>query len=115
MINYRQIFNPSYTTLGLITIIVLIVLLIITNKNTATTIRQISHTALIASSICLILSVFIKLIISIIIPSNYQIIIEVISTNLTSNIISTSLTIATGSIIALILTKILQKTQPAIK
>lgn len=115
MINYRQIFNPNYTLIGLIITLTLIILLALTNKDIITTIRQVSKTTLTASIITIIISFFLKLLITLIIPSNYQIIIEVISTNFTKSLITTSLILTFTSVLLLILLKILKKLQPITK
>lgn len=115
MINYRQIFNPNYTLIGLLITLTLITLLALTNKDIITTIRQVSKTTLTASIITIIISFSLKLLITLIIPSNYQIIIEVISTNFTKSLITTSLILTFTSALLLILLKILKKPQPITK
>lgn len=112
MINFREIFNQSNTYIGISIIIIISIILVIINRNIINTLYKISRDAIIASSMALIISFVLKFIISISIPSNYKVIVEIISNNLTAHLFNISILTITISIILLIIIKILTRKEP---
>ena len=105
MINFRYIFNPSYSILGVILILIIIVLIFTINKNNNDSLRIIGKTILISGIISLIIDGLIYLITNNIIPSKYKIFVEVISNNLFKNIIYMSIISITLGTIAIAISK----------
>lgn len=86
MINFRNIFNPSYNYIGIVIIIVIALTIIIIQKDTLTSIYQISKTSLIAGIITLIITLILHFIIEVLIVSSYKVFIEVISENVINSL-----------------------------
>ena len=103
MINYRNIFNPSYNYIGIILISIIALLIIIVKKDILASIYQISKSAFIAGIITLIITIILNFLIDIVITSNYKIFIQIISENVISNLYFYSiLVIIVGGLINLI-------------
>lgn len=109
MINYRNLFNPSYNYIGLIIIIIISLLIIIIQKDTIKSIQQISKTCLIASLTILIITILLNLLMNGLIPNSYKVFIEIISKNVIKNLYFYSILLIIISSIMNILTKILTK------
>lgn len=86
MINYRNIFNPSYNYIGIIFIIIITLLIIIVQKDKIASIYKISKSALVAGFITLIIAIIINILIDIVITNSYKIFIQIISENVISNL-----------------------------
>lgn len=107
MINFRTIFNPTYSYLGLILIILLIIAIILMNNNLKSSFKIIGNTFLISGTITLLVALMINTSINILITSPYKIFIQVISNNLWKNLIyGTILSILSGVILIIISHKI---------
>lgn len=106
MINLRNIFNPSYSYIGLIAIAILILLIFLLQQDSKATLKTIGTTSLVAGITTLALSLLMKLVIATLIPYQYKIFIQVISNSLLISILYLSLShIALGTIL-LIFSKI---------
>lgn len=108
MINFREIFNPNYTIIGLIIIIALIILIFVFNKDTKQSLNLLGKTAIITSIITFLISLILKLGIDILIPYNYKLLIQVISNNLLKSYINSSILILIIGIILFIFSKLKQ-------
>lgn len=82
MTNFRTIFNPSYSFIGILTIIIITILIIFNNKDLKKSFHQIGKISLITSIIIFIISNIIKFTLNIMIPYQYKIFIQVISKNI---------------------------------
>lgn len=82
MINIREIFNPSYNFIGLLFIVLLIVIILMTNKNIKYASKLIGNTFLISGIITLFLDFILSLFLKLTLSSYYKVIIEVISNHL---------------------------------
>jgi len=104
MINYRQIFNPTYNYIGIIFIIIIALAIILIKKNTISSIYQISESCLIAGTITIILTLLLNFVIKFLIVNTYKIFIEVITKNVISSLYlySIILIIISGIIIFMI-------------
>ena len=86
MINYRNIFNPTYSYIGIMVIIAIAILILISEKNILLSIYQISRTSLISGTISLIIGILINFLIQFIITNPYKIFITIITRNLIKNL-----------------------------
>lgn len=86
MINYRNIFNPSYNYIGLIIIAIIALLIIIIKKDIQASLYQISKSCLIAGIVILVLNLILNFIMEFLIISNYKILIEIITKNIIRNL-----------------------------
>ena len=109
MTNYRQIFNTPYSIFGLFIIISLSLLIFIINKDIKKSCYNIGTHLILSGVITIILSLIINFGISIIIPNNYQILINVISKNLFKNLIFYSVICITTGIILIIIFYLIPK------
>lgn len=110
MINYRNIFNPSYNYIGIIGIITIIIILTILNKNIKNIINLLSKILLISGTFTLIISLVLNLITSFMVPSTYQLFLEVITSKLQTNMLCQSLLIIAIGTLLLLVEKIFFKT-----
>ncbi len=85
MINLREIFNSTYSIIGLIIITILILLILFLNKNIIQSFKDIGITLVIAGIISLGILYIINYIINEIIPYEYKIFTDVIRKNLEKN------------------------------
>lgn len=109
MINFRQIFNPSYNYIGMFIIAILILWILVNNKNLYESLKQIGTISLISGIITLFLAIIINFIINQLLPHQYKIFIQVISQNVFKSATTSSLiTIGVGMLLLLI-TKIWKK------
>ena len=111
MINYRNIFNPSYNYIGIILIILISLLIIIIKKDTLASIKQISNSFLTAGIIILIITLFLNFIMEFLIISSYKILIEIITTNIISNLYLYSIIIILISSLINLIIKIITKSK----
>ena len=91
MINYRNIFNPSYNYIGLILIFALIGLIFLNNRNIKKSFQQIGIITTCSGLITLIIAFLLNFLVDLALPQQYQIFIEVISANISKNCLHTSL------------------------
>ncbi len=87
MINFRVIFNPNYSSIGLLIIIALLLLIFIINKNISKSCHDIGKNLIIAGLFTLSLFLIINLASNKVIPVKFQPLIDVIRINLIKNII----------------------------
>ena len=85
MINFREIFNPNYSFIGLLFIALIITIILFINKNIKYSIHLIGKTLLISGIITLILSLLLKTGFDLIFPSQYKFFAEIITNNLFKN------------------------------
>ncbi|MCI6265333.1 MAG: hypothetical protein MR598_00615 [Erysipelotrichaceae bacterium] len=111
MINFRNIFNPSYNYIGLLIILILIVLIIWLNHDIKDSLKKIGKTAIISGLITLIIGFLLNLIINNLVPYQYKIFIQVISQNVFNNLILASIVTIILGIILFSITKILERKQ----
>lgn len=81
MINFRTIFNPDYTFIGIIAIILIVLLIIWNNHNLQKSLHQIGIICLVSSIFTLIFTILIKFVLNQMIPYQYKLFIQVISEN----------------------------------
>lgn len=86
MINYRNIFNPTYNYIGIIFIIIISLSIIILQKKLITSIYKISKTFITSSLIIIIITTIFNLIIEFVVTNNYKIFIKIITTNVINNL-----------------------------
>ena len=82
MINFRNIFNPSYSYFMLIFILVLAIIICLVNQNIKTSLNTLGKTILISGIITLAFALLIELGINTLITYNYKIFVKVISNSL---------------------------------
>lgn len=103
MINYRNIFNPNYNYIGIILIIIMVIILVILTNNTRKIINSLGKILLISGILTLVISLSISFITSVVVPSTYQLFLEIITSKLQTNMLSQSLLIiAIGTLLLLI-------------
>lgn len=85
MINFRNIFNTTYSLVGLILIIMVILLIMLVNQNIKYSFKKIGKSIFIPGVITIILSFLIKIVSNLIVPEEYQIITNVIIKNIVKN------------------------------
>lgn len=108
MINFRDVFNPSYTFVGFILIAILIVLILLLNNNLKYSLSIIGKTSIIAGTITLVVALLAKLGLNTLLPYHYKIFVEVISDNVfTSCIIGSIISILIGIVAVLIPKKVI--------
>ena len=76
MINFRNIFNPSYNYIGLIIIALIALIIIIINKDIKNSIYQICTCFLIAGIILLVINLILNFITGFLIINSYKIFIQ---------------------------------------
>lgn len=104
MINYRQIFNPSYNYIGLIVIVLLVLTIIIIKKDILASIQEITESCLIAGIVILIMNLILNFMIDFFVFNSYKVFIEIITNNVIKNLYFYSITIIIiSSIIKLII------------
>ena len=108
MINYRNIFNPSYNYIGLLLIGIIIYLLFITIKDLKKSLNQIGKTSIVSGTISLVIILLINFIINQILPYQYKIFIQVISKNVYKTALIYSIVVIILGIFLLTIEKILK-------
>lgn len=93
MINYRNIFNPTYNYIGIIIIIILVLIIIGLQKDVFASIKHISKTVLISGLIILIFTLLLNFIMEFLIIGGYKIFIQIITDNIISNLYFYSITL----------------------
>ena len=111
MINYRNIFNSSYSYIGLILIFILALIIIIIEKDTLSSIYRISKYAIISGIIILLLALLSNFIINFLVFNKYKIFIEIITKNLINNLYFYSIIIIIISGIINLMLKTLSNTK----
>ena len=86
MINLREIFNPQYNIVGYSLIIIIILLIIIVNKDIRKALKSIAISLIISSIIIWIVSLLLKISLFLLIPEEYQKLINIITNNITHNL-----------------------------
>lgn len=86
MINYRNIFNPSYNYLGLIFIAIISLIIILIQKDALVGIYKISKSCLTAGIIIFIITLILNFIMEFLIVSSYKVFIEIITKNVISSL-----------------------------
>lgn len=99
MINFRELFNISYSYFMILIIFVLIGMIILINHNLKSSLKTIGITVLISGIITLVLALIIELGINILISYQYKIVIQVISNSLFINLLyGAGISISLGSL-----------------
>ena len=106
MINYRNIFNPNYSYIGLIIILLLIIMFIVLQKDLLKSISHISEISLISSVTTLVMTLILNLITKFILIGSYKVFIEIITKNLIANLYLYSLIVIVISILLIGIVKI---------
>ena len=115
MINFRNIFNPSYSYFMLMFILVLVILICLLNQNIKSSLKTLGKTILISGIITLVLSLLIELGINAFVTYNYKIFVKVISDSLfVSLLYSAGVSIVIGFLL-LVLSKVEFKKTSQIK
>ena len=109
MINFREIFNPSYNFIGLLFIALFIMIILLLNKNILYCLKIIGKTFLISGIITLILDILLYLGLDMVLISYYKIIIQIITNNVLKNCLYYSLTSIIIGIILISSTNIIKK------
>lgn len=109
MINYRTIFNPNYIPICLSFILIIITLIIFLEKDYLSSIKKISKTILLSSTITFIIGLILNIFIKYLLITNYKILIEIITNNLIKNIYLYSITLIFISILTQIIINLQNK------
>lgn len=115
MINFRNIFNPSYNYIGIICIIIIALLIIIVQRDTLASIYQISKTSFIAGIVTLIIALISSFLTNLLIPNSYKIFIEIISDNVLNHLYFYSILIIIISSILMLIIKTITKQKDPLK
>lgn len=91
MLNYREIFNPTYGYIGVIIILLLFGVLLIINKNLRESLKLVANIIITSACLNIFLVIIFKIFITLIIDYNFRIFIEVISDTLISNLLTKAL------------------------
>lgn len=81
MINFREIFNSSYSFIGILLISLLIMIILLINRNIKYSVKVIGNTFLVSGIITLGLDFLLSLFLKMVLTSYYKVIIEVITNN----------------------------------
>lgn len=81
MINFREIFNSSYSFIGILLISLLVMIILLINRNIKYSVKVIGNTFLVSGIITLGLDFLLSLFLKMVLTSYYKVIIEVITNN----------------------------------
>lgn len=109
MINFREILNPSYNFVGLLLISLLLMVILLVNKNIKYAGKLIGNTFVVSGIITLGIDLLLSFVLKLILTSYYKVIIEVITTNLLKECFYYSLI---SIILGILLKSILKFTSP---
>ena len=109
MINFREIFNPNYNFLGLLFIALLMMIILLLNRNIFYCLKVIGKTFLISGMITLFLDFILYLGLNMVLISYYKIIIQVISNQVLKNCLYYSIISIMIGIVLIVFSKIMKK------
>lgn len=92
MINFREIFNPSYNIVGLVIIILLIVVLFLLERNMKDFFKNVGMIGIRTGIVSLVLGLVVSFVLNFL-PHSYKIFVEVISDNVIKGILSSSVVV----------------------
>ena len=113
MINYRTIFNPSYSYIGILIIGVLILFIFLNNKNIRKSFNQIGKISIFSGIFTLLFAYLIKLLINNNFTYSSKLFIQVISKNVIKSLVTSSLMIILLGIILLLISQFFLKPSKA--
>ncbi len=109
MINFREIFNPNYNFIGLLFIALLMMIILLLNRNIFYCLKVIGKTFLISGMITLFLDFILYLGLNMVLISYYKIIIQVISNQVLKNCLYYSIISIMIGIVLIVFSKIMKK------
>lgn len=109
MINFREIFNPNYNFIGLLFMALLMMIILLLNRNIFYCLKVIGKTFLISGMITLFLDFILYLGLNMVLISYYKIIIQVISNQVLKNCLYYSIISIMIGIVLIIFSKIMKK------
>lgn len=109
MINFREIFNPNYNFIGLLFMALLMMIILLLNRNIFYCLKVIGKTFLISGMITLFLDFILYLGLNMVLISYYKIIIQVISNQVLKNCLYYSIISIMIGIVFIVFSKIMKK------
>lgn len=109
MINFREIFNPNYNFIGLLFMALLMMIILLLNRNIFYCLKVIGKTFLISGMITLFLDFILYLGLNMLLISYYKIIIQVISNQVLKNCLYYSIISIMIGIVLIVFSKIMKK------
>ncbi len=109
MINFREIFNPNYNFIGLLFMALLMMIILLLNRNIFYCLKVIGKTFLISGMITLFLDFILYLGLNMVLISYYKIIIQVISNQVLKNCLYYSIISIMIGIVLIVFSKIMKK------
>ena len=109
MINFREIFNPNYNFIGLLFMSLLMMIILLLNRNIFYCLKVIGNTFLISGMITLFLDFILYLGLNMVLISYYKIIIQVISNQVLKNCLYYSIISIMIGIVLIVFSKIMKK------
>ena len=109
MINFREIFNPNYNFIGLLFMALLMMIILLLNRNIFYCLKVIGKTFLISGMITLFLDFILYLGLNMVLISYYKIIIQVISNQVLKNCLYYSIIFMMIGIVLIVFSKIMKK------
>ena len=109
MINFREIFNPNYNFIGLLFMALLMMIILLLNRNIFYCLKVIGKTFLISGMITLFLDFILYLGLNMVLISYYKIIIQVISNQVLKNCLYYSIISIMIGIVLIVFSKIMRK------
>lgn len=109
MINFREIFNPNYNFIGLLFMALLMMIILLLNRNIFYGLKVIGKTFLISGMITLFLDFILYLGLNMVLISYYKIIIQVISNQVLKNCLYYSIISIMIGIVLIVFSKIMKK------
>ncbi|MDY4996645.1 MAG: hypothetical protein SO108_02915 [Bacilli bacterium] len=109
MINFREIFNPNYNFIGLLFVALLMMIILLLNRNIFYCLKVIGKTFLISGMITLFLDFILYLGLNMVLISYYKIIIQVISNQVLKNCLYYSIISIMIGIVLIVFSKIMKK------
>lgn len=112
MINFREIFNMNYSFIGIILIFIIIMIIMLLNKNIWYSTKLIGKSFIISGIIGLIINLIIYIGNKVIVMGNLKIFINIIISNVIKNLLIFSLiSIIMGSLLIMLSSFLLKKTR----
>ena len=109
MINFREIFNPNYNFIGLLFVALLMMIILLLNRNIFYCLKVTGKTFLISGMITLFLDFILYLGLNMVLISYYKIIIQVISNQVLKNCLYYSIISIMIGIVLIVFSKIMKK------
>ena len=109
MINFREIFNPNYNFIGLLFMALLMMIILLLNRNIFYCLKVIGKTFLISGMITLFLDFILYLGLNMVLISYYKIIIQIILNQVLKNCLYYSIISIMIGIVLIVFSKIMKK------